>query len=1180
MLRVHLFGSGRLFHDGHEVRLRSRIWTLPILAYLVLHRGELVPRKRLAFVLWPDEPEETALVQLRRNLYRLTQALPEPPGPDPWIVTTGHTISWNPAAPFELDCAEFERLRSGEETRAQAVEIYDGDFLPDLSDDWIAAERERLRGLYHADLSTLVRAHRSRRDFAGAARYAKYLLTSDPWHEEGLRALMSVRYEGGDASGALAEFDAFACRLRAELHVEPMPETLALRGIIARGGTIPSTLGVAEVSPSRAPDRSPFVGRVEELGRLSDLWLRAARGNGHLAFVRGEGGIGKSRLVSELALIAGAQGGRVLAGTTSLPEHDPYQCLSSALRDALPLAAGLSLAPPFFAALAEIVPQVRAYRPDIPALAGLDPSSEHARLLDAIAQTLSGLARPRPLLVILEDLHRAGAATLGAIAGIVPRLARSPVFIVATCRTEGVERTHPLRALFHDTRLRAEVLDVGPLSPHEVKQLVDATDGGPTSSPALLAALLQKTAGNPLFVTEFLRDGQLAKLVPASVKAMMTERVASLKASGRTVADIAAVAGEAFTVEIVREVARLPASELLDGLDELLDRHLIRESIDVRRYEYAFTHHLIRAAIYDAIPADVRMRRHRRIARLLDADFVRAADADDERAIEIALHCERGGDSERAAAYYATAARRAARLHAHAEARDLVGRSLALAPGTDRDRFDLLLLRVTALTRLADATAENADLLELERLAARLDDDAMCAALECRIDFSYRQGDHTGEVAASDLLERHARACANPRRLATASEARAKRRLRDHEPSRAIEYALEARSLYELAGDVASCARVTGLAAFASGPYAGKTEDAKRFASEALELAERAGDPGTRLTVYRFAARVALDSAGDLVRATEIGMSALAIALEIGDRIAEAGCREIVGNALMLAWRIDESAMQLREAKRLAESLGLVQQLRVIDGNLATLFGEIGAFELCRALFSSVLQKALESHSLANALHAIASLADIAWQCGDVAALSKLLIEGRALAEGSQESRFVANLRWNEGRLLRCRREFEASATVLEQAVSFYDEAGRRDLAADVLNDLAITLLGAGQAAAAHDAMARSATMVDGNLRRLHDPTRYHWVAACLLRETGLHEEAAHALGLASAEYLEKYATLQDRAFRACFAAIPCHRAVRAAIERDEWPHPHSPCVVAFPGPSAPGTMLLEARTR
>ncbi len=1168
MLRVRLFGSGRISDGDDEIKLPSREWTLPLLAYLALHAGEVIPRRRLAFALWPDDSEDIALRNLRRNFHRLVQAFPPAAG-EPWLMVSGHSVAWNTSSGADLDVAEFERLRADSATLEQAVALYAGDLLPDIYYDWVAAERERLRSIYQADLGTLILLNRRRRAFAEAALYAQRLLASDPWHEDALRQLMSVRYESGDAAGALAEFDLFARSLRAEMNIEPMPETVALRDAVARGAPIPgATSPPLEVEAKRTPILAPFVGREDELGRLRGQWLRAARGTGSLVFVSGEAGIGKSRLVSELALIAQSEGGRVISGTTSSPERDPYQCLSMALRGALPLVAGISLAPPLLAAIADLVPELRAHRPDVPSSTPLGPDSERARLFDALAQAFAALARPRPVLVILEDLHRAGAATLEAIGAIAPRLTRSPILFVATYRHNETARSHPLRTLIHATRAVSESIDVGPLNKREVGLLVAAIAPGGATTPDFLTALIRRSGGNPLFVTELLHDrgraGPESFVVPPTVSAMMQERVASLAPASRTVAEIAAVAGEAFTVDMVREIARLPEGELLDGLDELLDRHLVRESTERGRYEYAFTHHLVHAAIYEGISTDARTRRHRRVARILETTV---ADNLGEQAGEIALHFERGGEPTRAAVHYASAARRAAQLNANVEACALVARALALDPGSDRERFELLLLRSKMNSRVADAGTERAELGELEEVASRLGEDAICTALWRRVDVAYRQGDDAAEVEAIERLAQHAALAESERWLAQADEVLARREEREGEFDQAIETAIRACERHQRLNDDVSRARLTSFAARLSSLIPDRVMDAERLAFDAVTLADRTGDIDARIHALRDASCVAQER-HDHVRSAELSRLALAASLEVGDRLFEADSRNGLGVAYWSCWQIDEALFQLREALHLGESLGSANRVQGASCDLGAVLIDVGKFseaiECCRRAADATLMPT----SASTAAVASVNAADAAWQCGDIQGLSAALDYAAPIVERLPESRFLAAFVQNQGRLLRCRREFDASASALERALALNDRAGRWENAVEVLDDLALTYLASGQLADAGDALKRGTDMLGDRPRPY--VVRHHWIEACVYRATGASAEAREALGRAHAIYVERTAALAEPGIRASFEAIPMHRALCAAVEFDAWPSPESPCVVAFPAAPKP----------
>ncbi|HXW77070.1 MAG TPA: AAA family ATPase, partial [Candidatus Eremiobacteraceae bacterium] len=1161
VLRIKLLGTGHVFDGNSEIKLPSRASTLPLLAYIVLHGADTIPRSQLAFTLWPDEPEQDSLHDLRRKLHLLLKSLPSATGEAaPWIVVDGDTVAWNTARVIDFDVARFERLRADPSTLEQAVALYEGDLLEEIYDDWIVAERERLRGLYLADLNSLILASRSRRAFDTAAAYAKRLLRADPWREDTVRHLISARYEAGDAAGALAEFDRFARTLRAEMNVDPMPETLVLRDAVAHGAPIAGSPVPPQSAKRRARTAPPFVGREAEFTRLREQWLHAASGSGALALVRGEAGIGKSRLVSQLALLAESQGGRVVTGFTSAPEKDPFQCISTALRGALPLVAGIALAPPLMAAVAELVPELRGHRDDIPPLVRIDPTRDRTRLLDALAQLLAALARPRPLMVVLEDLHRASKTTIEALGELLPRLSRSTLLMVVTYRDEDLSRSHPLRDLERSAAPTAQSIVLGPLGDVEIRSLVEAVAPQKAASPGYVRSLIARSGGNPLFVTELLRDaqratGEASDAIPASIRQMVADRLDSLTRTGRVVAEVAAVAGEDFTVEVIREIAALPDGALLDGLDELLDRHLVRESTE-SRYEYAFTHHVVHAAIYNGMDAQARSRRHRRVARKLAASV---ADDLGEGAAEIALHFELGGEPRQAAVYYERAARRAARLNANAEACDLIGRALQLGGGNDRQRFGLLLLRSRLHARLSEPAAERADLDELESVAKRLDDgDAACCALERRVDLAYRETDRKAESDALEQLERRAEKAASERWLAVAAEARSKRAQSDGDYAACVDSALDARDRYSRLGDDAACARVSALAARTCSVSPGRVEEAKRLIADALRLADRSGDSDVRLMTLSFAAAVSQELL-DYERHGELVRAALALSLEIGDRQAEAAVRGSLGLSCRHVWRMDEAVSQFREAVRITDSLALKRTSAALCNFGATL-GDVGDFPNAVALLRRAMQDSVDAHVFETAAVAAGAIADIAWQSGDLQALKTAVHEASEIARRLPESRFVAYIVLNQGRLSRCEGEFDESVGTIERSIALYERSGRSDNVSEALLDLALTYLASGRPRSAREAMTKSLRVDDARDGQELSSIRRSWIDACIHHAAGSRKDSRLALERASQTYHVLLGALHGEDLHASFRAIPVHRAIESALSHDEWPPPDSRC--------------------
>ena len=484
--------------------------------------------------------------------------------------------------------------------------------LANLYDDWLFPLRERLRTEYLNALDALVLEHRSRRDLHAAADYAQRMLRTDPWREDALRHLIAARYEAGDRAGALAIYDQFKRRLRDEMDVDPMPETEALRDVVVRNAPLVEQQAqgaLQRADASRAQHLNlPFVGRDAEMEQLRALWSRAARGRGGLAFVSGEAGIGKTRLVSELALLVESEGGRVTYGGTSSPEAAPYQCLADALRSALPLVAAMELEPIWLSVIAQIVPELRTRVPDLPELPATDPGRDRLRLFEGIARGLEALARSRPLLVIVEDLHWAGEATLSALRFGARRAAAASILIVGTYREEEAPRTHPLRRLRRELSAERIVAGLSPqrLSPVFVAELIAALPQALAIDAAGARSLHEQSEGNPLFLAQLVRDRiesqePVRGVLSGGIKDIIETRIARLSERGLAFAGFAAVVGQGFDAEVVAELSGWEQHELFEALSELIDRHLVQETGGRGRAAYSFTHHLIQATVYDGM---------------------------------------------------------------------------------------------------------------------------------------------------------------------------------------------------------------------------------------------------------------------------------------------------------------------------------------------------------------------------------------------------------------------------------------------------------------------------------------------------------------------------------------------------------------------------------------------------
>jgi tetratricopeptide (TPR) repeat protein len=501
---------------------------------------------------------------------------------------------------------------------------------------------------------------------------------------------------------------------------------------------------------------------------------------------------------------------------------------------------------------------------------------------------------------------------------------------------------------------------------------------------------------------------------------------------------------------------------------------------------------------------------------------------------------------------------------------------LELGPGTDRERFDLLALRSKLNARLGDVDAEEADVSALEEIALRVDSDAVGAALLRRIDLAHRKANRERECEAIDRLRTLALATGSDRLFAAADEAQSKRAFQDGEIGSAIESAKQARIRYEHIGDEAASARVTGFAAHASSEIYCNSAEWERLAYEALELAERVGDAETRLSALFHAASVACKISVDPPRAAELCRAALAIAVEIGDRVAEVRCHEQLGKTFFNDESYEEAAKQFTVAQNLCESLGLTEPLGNILCNLGaalSLNGVPSALDYLKRATDEGLKKDAASTA---ALIASLNLMISAWWRGDLDLMSTTLERCTPLVEKRTDLGYtIAAHDLNVGRLLRCRHEFDASARELEKLAETLEDARSRGdtrltmMLAEVYDDLALTYLGSGRLADARLALNRNAEVSRKAAKQQWTLLEHHWIDACVSRAQGRLGDARLALGRAHTIYCGRLDKIVDPGVRASYEARPVNRALRLALEHDQWPAPQSPCVIAFPDPAS-----------
>jgi tRNA A-37 threonylcarbamoyl transferase component Bud32/tetratricopeptide (TPR) repeat protein len=493
----------------------------------------------------------------------------------------------------------------------------------------------------------------------------------------------------------------------------------------ASAGALAEAVGRALGAPAEhdgaAPRVQPEPERVAVVGRLPEETLllaglrRALRGRGELVMVAGEAGIGKTTLARRVCDEAGRLGAPVAwaAGGAFGESAPPYWHWAQVVRALARAPGGADLLQSLGAQaglLGSIAPELGGAGPQ------LGEGSLH--LYDALGQLLWRAAEPSGLVVVLDDLQDADEATLRALAFIAGQLRDHGVLILGTYREgelrpgaapDTVAQVSPLADLAGTSRR----VSLAALDRDDVRALVAQRVEG--EAPAELAERVYSvTGGNPLFVTELLNllesRGPLEEAgaeletmpLPQGVSDAISERLAPLSARAHGALSVAAVIGPRFRAGTLSRAAKIPPGQLLELLDEAVASELIRPTGDPLD-GYAFSHGLVRTALYEALPRSRRCALHAAVGEALLESYDAATG---EGLAELAYHfleAAPAGEAERAIAYARRAGERAAETFAYDEAVALYGRALELLDASrSRERTELLQALGDAQMRVGD----------------------------------------------------------------------------------------------------------------------------------------------------------------------------------------------------------------------------------------------------------------------------------------------------------------------------------------------------------------------------------------------------------------------------------------------------------------------------------------------
>jgi len=578
-----------------------------LLALLTVERGRVVPIHQIEEVLWEGNPPKRPANNVATLVSRLRRILGH------HTITggrDGYRLGTAPAVRVDINeaaalIAEAEgRLAADEPTVAgvaatRALEL--------LSSGSVLEGEPRAHWAEAAwrEVSDLVR--RARHGAAAAAlrsaepavarRVAEAAVLADRFDEAAYRLLMRAHVAAGEPARALLLYERLRDALVNELGTDPAPETRALHLAILRE-RVPKSPSDSNTlrAPAPAPaSRSMLVGRDAEMAHITHAWSAATAGRPAVLVVAGESGIGKSRLAAEAVRHVTSTGGTVLQATCYAAERSLFlQPFADALTPHV-----TRLAPP---ALREVTGEqavvLATLVPDVARVLGSSPNEHYpaefgrSRVYQAVTAFLRALAAQVPVLLVLDDLHDAGEATVELVHYLARRAAPSRLLCISTIRAEASDE------VFQSLDGVAQRLDLGALPPDAVTKL--AADTGKYE---LAAEIFRRTRGHTLSVVETLRGrtGDDSD-VPESLRLSILRRVRRAGEQTERLLRAAAVLGTAFDPLVLAALVDLPPHEVAHHCEQALTARLL--VVSGRRY--AFANELIRQVLHTTTPEPTR----------------------------------------------------------------------------------------------------------------------------------------------------------------------------------------------------------------------------------------------------------------------------------------------------------------------------------------------------------------------------------------------------------------------------------------------------------------------------------------------------------------------------------------------------------------------------------------------
>jgi predicted ATPase/DNA-binding SARP family transcriptional activator len=749
-LRINLLGGFKLEQGGRMLLAPTHSRVRLLIAYLLLHPRREHQRTFLAGLLNPDMPESAALRRLSQTLWHARQIVNS-------IKSSRHSIRLEQDATYKSDVGVFVTLLQQAENATgqdqidaweQALALYSGPLLPGYYEDWLLVARERLRDRFLDVLLNLIQAYSRIGNYERALLLARRLADAEPLNESAHGHIIRFCALLGRGHEALQQYDYLQQILRDELGVRPGAAVQQLMRQVQQ-----------QISPRADSDtfrdemtlQLPMVGRDRVWAQMQRMLARLRAGAGDILIIRGESGIGKTRLQTELSQYARWSNIQIWTASTCREVYpEPYCLWRQAI---LPQLTTLRIEQLqheiddyWLIALTPIFPVIKEALPHLPTISHLEGAETLQRQHEALQRLLTVFARQAPLLILFDDTQWADAASLELLQNMTAIVREQPLLMALNFSDDNPQDSHRLDVYLSQFSVSPTVIHLHALSPAASDQLIQVALDMTRPAPRFQQRLYQATQGHPLFLLETLWalrdqgalyrnemdawstpwDGATEDYSELPLSSRLQEffeaRLEQLSPAAQDIIQIAALTTGHFDSEFLRATAAVSSDTLVYATDELLRHHLLVTS----SHAFSLVHDSVRTSVQAVMDEKHKRQVHYRIAHA----FIQQGD---KSPAQIAYHLDHAGVWPEAIHYHSEAAKQALAANGFTSAREHLDVAIALTEKTgssDSVIFDLLEQREIVLNMLGEREGQLADIEAMLTLAG--DDDARCARILLR----------------------------------------------------------------------------------------------------------------------------------------------------------------------------------------------------------------------------------------------------------------------------------------------------------------------------------------------------------------------------------------------------------------------------------------------------------------